>query len=106
MTKIQVPEHAADGTVRMADYYELADVAGHMLPVNAATIRRNLAEGRWHGARFGGRWWMSLDDVADAVAEARGEGTYALADIVTDGETPALGVPLDADAVEDLGPIR
>jgi hypothetical protein len=103
MSKIQLPEHQPDGAVRMSDYYELDDVANKMLPVTVTTIRRRLVDGRWHGARFGGRWYMSLDDVADAVAEARGEGTYRLTEYA---EPPQLGVPLDDETGDDLGGVR
>lgn len=103
MSKIQLPEHRPDGSVSMSDYFELDDIAETMLPLSVTAIRKRLADGRWHGARFGGKWWMSMHDMADAVSEARGEGTFRLSDLE---EPTTLGVPLDGETVEDLGGVR
>lgn len=102
MAKDGIPTRMHDGTMQRLRYYDL-DEAATMLPMSAEQIRRKLAAHRWPGAKFAGVWYMSEEDIADAVADARGEGTYQLQ---PDDGPPRLGTPLDDDTVDDLGGIR
>lgn len=97
---ITLPTRMPDGTTRDVEYLPLEEVLT-VLPVHMATARRYLARGDWHGARLAGRWYMTRDDMADAVALARGDEGFRPPE-----QPPQIGAAIDDDTLDDLGGVR
>lgn len=107
---ITLPTRQPDGSTLDVDYLDVNELAPllHMHPV---TIRRKLADREWQGSRIGGRWYMTRDDIADAIALCHHERQPRLTDLVADDDQEGdrarrLGVVVTDEQLDSVRGVR
>lgn len=102
---IFLPTRQIDGSTADVEYLDVNELAD-ILPLHRNTIRHKLSTGTWPGVHFGRRWYMTRDDVADAVDTCRGAAAVPQ---IGDGPEVAplrLGVVVSDEHVADIGDVR